>query len=139
MATSLQNSKGLLMIKKITQKHGMGCGVACVAAASGINYDDAIKLFSKPQNAWSKGYMCRDLVNALKKSKKNYRYKYLKNKRDPILKIPGTIVFTRFSKAYPHGHYLIKTSKGWMNPWINFPEITPAKSGITKRLPASPS
>lgn len=47
----------------------------------------------------------------------------------------GTIVFIAKSKKYPEGHYLLKTSKGWMNPWVNFPEITPARAGFQKRLP----
>jgi hypothetical protein len=52
------------------------------------------------------------------------------------LKRTGTIVFSRFSQAYPQGHYLVRTKVGWMNPWINYPEIVPARSGITKKLPA---
>lgn len=127
------------MIKKVTQKHGMGCGVACVAAVLNFSYDKALHLFKNPKKAWTKGYFCKDIVAALKKKKRNYDYKYLKNSRDPVLKKSGTIVFTRFSKAYPHGHYLIRTKNGWMNPWINFPEITPAKSGFSKRLPARPT
>src|ERR1035437_7497914 len=127
------------LIKRVTQIHGMGCGVACVAAVLGIRYDVALRLFKKPQNAWTKGFMCRDLVKALNKAGFPYQHKYLKNKRDLILRVPGTIVFTRFSRAYPRGHYLVRTRKGWMNPWANFPKIAPAKSAIVARLPAQPS
>lgn len=125
------------MIKKIAQKHGLGCGVACVASALNVNYDEALMLFEKPENAGTLGYLCKDLVLALAMAGKSYKHKYLKNKADAVLSVPGTIVFTRFSKAYPRGHYLIKTQKGWMNPWVNFPD-TPVQAEIVKELPAEP-
>jgi len=52
-----------------------------------------------------------------------------------LLNQNGAIVFVERSKKYPAGHYLIKTKKGWMNPWINFPNISSAKSGFQKVLP----
>lgn len=127
------------MIKSVTQKHGMGCGVACVAAVLDISYDSALRLFKKPEQAWSKGFLCRDIVKALLTKKINYRFKFVKNRKDKVLFKTGTIVFTQASKSYPHGHYLVKTKRGWMNPWVNFPEITPAKSAIVKELPGPAS
>lgn len=35
----------------ITQKHGTGCAVACVAYILNRSYDAALKLFSKPNQA----------------------------------------------------------------------------------------
>ena len=52
-----------------------------------------------------------------------------------LLNRNGTIVFIERSKKYPAGHYLVKTEKGWMNSWINFPNISPTKSGFQKVLP----
>lgn len=124
------------MVKSVTQNHGLGCGVACVAAVLGVSYNKALGLFKNPTHAWTKGYYCRDLIYALAKGKKKYGYKYLKSARDPVLKQVGIIVFIRYSRAYPRGHYLVKTRNGWMNPWLNCPEIAPAKSGIVKKLPA---
>ncbi len=40
-------------------------------------------------------------------------------------------------KKYPFGHYLLKTEKGWMNPWINRP-YEPRSAGVNKRLPGKP-
>ena len=48
---------------------------------------------------------------------------------------PGTIVFVRRGKVYPYGHFLLKTSKGWMNPWKRGENIKEAKAGWQKRLP----
>ena len=52
-----------------------------------------------------------------------------------MLNTEGVIVFIERSKKYPAGHYVIKTKKGWMNSWINFPNIFPAESGFQKDLP----
>lgn len=124
------------MFKNITQKHGMGCGVACVASLLNISYDKGLELFKNPANAWSKGFMCREIVQAISRIEPNYKFKRLKNSNDPILKEKGIIVFTDYSEAYPFGHYLINTKNGWMNPWMNYPVIAPAKSGFVKELPA---
>ncbi len=122
----------------VTQDHTMGCGVACVASVLNISYDNALQLFKNKENAWTKGYMCIDLIYALKKGGKIYSYKQLKILNDPILKKTGTIVFTDYCEAYPAGHYLVRMENGWINPWVNFPEINPARSGIVEKLPARP-
>ncbi len=127
------------MTKIITQKHSMGCGVACVASLLNLSYDDALLLFKNPSHAWTRGFMCKELIDAIAKIYPNFKYSKIKNTNDPILKMLGTIVFTESSKAYPLGHYLLKTKNGWMNPWINYPIIAPAKGGIVRELPGQAS
>ncbi len=126
-------------IRCVTQEHGLGCGVACVADLLGITYVEALKLFKRPQNAWTRGFCCRELVEALENAGVQSEFKTIRNRSDKLLRAPGTIVFTQFSKANPYGHYLIRVPGGWMNPWVNFPIIAPAKSGIVRRLPARAS
>src|SRR5690242_6367850 len=126
-------------IQLVTQEHTMGCGVACVASVLATTYKEALLLFKKPQNAWIRGYFCKDLVGALNRAGIRYSFKYIKYRRDPILRRAGTIVFTQFSPRYPRGHYLVRASKGWMNPWVNFPTILPAKSAWVSRLPSPPT
>jgi len=47
---------------------------------------------------------------------------------------PSQIIF--FSSIHsPAGHYLAKADDEWMDPWINFPSITPAKSGFRTEVP----
>ena len=124
------------MRRVILQEHGMGCGVACVAFALSIAYKDALKLFDRPEQAWTKGYMCRDLIQALRNGNKEYRHFWYEKKHERFLKKAGVIVYTKQSEKYPAGHYLIKTAKGtWMNPWSNFPIIYPLKGAFQKRLP----
>ena len=44
----------------------------------------------------------------------------------------GVIVFLEKSEEYPMGHYLVRANDKWMNPWVNYPEINPAKSDFEK-------
>ena len=120
--------------KPITQEHPMGCGVACTASICGISYEKALNLFNK-NHASTRGYYLKEIILALKKRKENYQGSKVNNNTKKYLKMLGSIVFIRRSKKYPAGHYLLKTKKGWMNPWINHPKISPAKSGFNKKLP----
>jgi hypothetical protein len=119
----------------ITQEHGMGCGVACVAYVLKITYQKALKLFSNPKAAWGEGYYCQDIIHALKRAGVSYTFY-------PAIKLPkqiksGVIVFIQPCKKYPEGHYLASTPQGhWMNSWINFPVIACAESGFQERLPS---
>jgi hypothetical protein len=70
-----------------------------------------------------------------------YEYKYVNQKINKRLYKDGTIVFIKRCKRYPFGHYLIRHNNKWMDPWINLPfdkDISNAKSGFRKRLPATP-
>src|SRR3989338_11081952 len=161
------------MNKLITQEEPMGCGIACVAVALDKSYQSAKKLFDNPEYASSRGYYCRELINALNKRRANYTFSKINGKNKNLLKRSlqnclnfskrslkernlafleaanfakrfiqtslkkeGVIVFIEKGKKYPLGHYLIRTKRGWMNPWINFPNISPVKSGFQNKLPA---
>ena len=123
--------------KLTAQEHSMGCGVACVASLLGISYKKSLRLFNK-KYASTRGYYLKELALALSKKGLDYKYSKITDVTKKSLKIPGSIVFIRRSKKYPAGHYLLKTDKGWMNPWINYPKINPAKSGFQKKLPGEP-
>ena len=64
-----------------------------------------------------------------------YVHKKVTSKTRKYLENEGSIVFIAPSKKYPRGHYLARTKKGWMNPWVNFPRIMPAKAGFNRKLP----
>jgi len=127
-----------IRVFQVTQEHALGCGVACVASLLSLPYKKALAFFDDPTKAWTTGYHCRDLVSALHVAGRSFRHKYVKNRRDPVLRNLGTIVFTKKSTKYPQGHYLIRAEQGWMNPWSNFPEIAPARSAFVPRLPGVP-
>lgn len=117
----------------VKQENVMGCGVACVAFVLNIKYQKALKLFKNPQNAGSRGFYCKDIVEAL--GKKNLDFKYIKNLKIKKLTYKNnSIVYVGKSKKYPAGHYLSRWGSKWMDPWINFPN-RPIKAGFRKRLP----
>ena len=122
-------------MKSVTQEEPMGCGIACVAVALGKSYQQTKSLFDNPEFASTRGYYCRELIKVLNKKFSNYNFSKANEKNKNLLMQDRVIVFIERSNKYPAGHYLIKTKKGWMNPWINFPNISPAKSGFQKNLP----
>ena len=120
----------------VTQEHSSGCAVACVAAILGISYKRALRLFEKPGYAGTRGYYCREIVKALGKNGKDYSYSYLKSGKKKLTSIPFSIVYVHKSRKYPLGHFLARAEDGsWMDPWINYPLVKPAKSGFRKKLP----
>jgi hypothetical protein len=121
------------MVKLVSQRHDMGCGIACVASVACINYRSALKFFSE-KYADTRGYYCRDVTRALKRSGFAYSHGKVTPSTRKYLRREGTIVFVRRSRRYPSGHYLVKSDCGWMNPWKNYPSL-PVKAGFDKRLP----
>ncbi len=126
-------------MKPIVQERGSGCAIACVASLLGITYKKAARLFRNKRAAISRGYYCREICYALRKAGKHYCYQHISGKNRKLLKRKGIIVFVKRNKKYPLGHYLLKAGKGWMNPWINYPNITPAKAGFQVKLPGGAS
>lgn len=127
------------MKNPVTQEHPMGCAVACTAYILNCTYDQALKLFEKPQNAAGIGFYCHEIVTAMSKANKLYEYKQIRTSKNDVLNMADIIVFIKKSNNYPAGHFLAKTAEGlWMNPWINFPIIAPAKSGFQQNLPGNP-
>ncbi|MBU2634445.1 MAG: hypothetical protein KJ674_04320 [Nanoarchaeota archaeon] len=121
-------------MEAVVQEHPMGCGIACVAFVTKKSYSLILKLTNESK-ASIKGYYCRELVSFLKRFGLKYEYKKFKEDLRKYLDIEGTIVFIKRSQKFPEGHYLARSKNGWMNPWINYPKINPAKAGITKKLP----
>ncbi len=122
-------------MKPITQEAPIGCAVACSASLAGLSYKQMRIYFDNGRvKEQTSGFYNRDIVSALSKIKilaKAYSIKRWGNRKIKI----GVIVFIERSKGYPVGHYLLKTKRGWMNPWINYPNVNPAKAGFQKTLP----
>ncbi|HUP26209.1 MAG TPA: hypothetical protein VM124_01015 [Candidatus Limnocylindrales bacterium] len=125
----------------VTQKHYMSCGVACVSYLTGVAYDEIAKALSPIKLNFS-GFLGVELIDILKKHGLNYAGKQLKgDEAEGEFKI-GDIVFIEKSASYWAGHFLVKSDKGWMDPWINLnsakPWVTDAKSGFREKLPGKP-
>lgn len=125
-------------MKSITQEEGMGCAIACVAFILNADYKSTKKLFDNKENSFLKGYLCRDIIKALSKKGLSYTFSKLNENNKELLNKEKIIIFVEKSNKYPAGHFLTKSSLGWMNSWINFPYINPAKSGFEKKLTAKP-
>lgn len=122
-------------MKLVSQEAPMGCAIACTASLVNKSYQQMRRFFVDAKIKESTlGFYNRDIVRVL--SKLNLVSKVFSRRKFGNRKIKiGTIVFIRRSKEYPFGHYLLKTKKGWMNPWINYPNISPAKAGYQEKLP----
>ena len=125
-------------MKAVAQEHLMSCSVACVASLCKISYNKALTLFKNESFASTRGYSCKEICAALKRENKNYSLKKISPKTKNLLKKEGVIVFVSELKDCAEGHYLLKTKKGWMDSWINFPLINPIKTGFRKKLPGKP-
>jgi hypothetical protein len=122
-------------MKLVTQEAPMGCGIACAASLCGLSYKQARKLFTNGSvKDRTIGFYNKDFVEALAKIgilAKGYSAKQWKGKRIK----PGTIVFSKRSKLYRVGHFLLKTKKGWMDPWKAGATIKEARAGWRKIFP----
>lgn len=120
-------------MKALAQEHSMGCGPACVAVRMGITYAKALELFTHPHHAWTQGYYCSEITEALSRGGFKYVFsEFRKYSHKQYLQKNGSIAFIAKSDLYPAGHFLLKVSDGWMNPWINFPHLMPIRFGIQK-------
>lgn len=132
-----KNIKSRLRIMYVAQKDEMGCAIACVANLLKISYEST-KRFFNPKFASNRGYYCKSIVNALRKS--GVHAKYFKVKTDTKF-FDGDIVFLARSNSLPEGHWVLKTNQGWIDPWVNFQKtkkISNAKAGVVEKLPGNP-
>ncbi len=128
------------MRKSITQEFDYGCGIACFAFALNISYKEASTILG-PKQANSNRFWIKDLTAALNGAGLKYKSRHINEKLRNTIYQDGTIVLIRRSKSYIAGHYLIRYTGQWMDPWINLcldSDINNARSGFRKRLPGSP-
>lgn len=122
-------------MKLILQEAPMGCAIACAASLAGLSYKKMRAYFNNAKARESTaGFYNRDIVGALSKIEMVVKACSIKRFGNRKIKI-GAIIFIKRSKNYLAGHYLLKTKNGWMNPWINYPNIKPVKAGYQKKLP----
>lgn len=105
--------------QRVTQEDKWGCGVACIASLLGITYRearDAVEIAKGGRvNARPAGLELHVIAEALRSHGVKVVADWYPSR------IPnGTIVFVAGGKRYGEaGHYILKTPKGWMDPWYN--------------------
>lgn len=124
-------------MKPITQEEPMGCAISCVAFLLNKSYKTTKNMFKYPEHSFTRGFYCGEITRVLNRGGLNYAFSKFKRTQEKIISMLGVIVFTERNKNYPGGHFLVKTKNGWMNPWINFPNMIPSKSGFQKSLPGN--
>jgi hypothetical protein len=129
----------LASVAAVPQEHALGCAVACVAARARISYARAHLYFHSRELAWTRGYYCSEVTEALARAGFNYTYNKCSTNenRDLIARFGervGTIAFIAPGLFYPVGHFLLRVPGGWMNPWLNFPRIHPLEAGFQPHL-----
>lgn len=127
------------MKKLIPQESPAGCAVACVANLLEVEYKTALKLFTdgERKHLWE-GFYNKEIIKALDKGGVNARSLYIRDGNRTASYKNGTIVFISRDKKYPRGHYLLRKNDKWLDPWINYPHITPARAGYRARLSGKP-
>lgn len=129
------------------QKDINGCGIACIANLLNKPYDLIKKDFESKFYAVNKYTKIFDIVSYLNLQGVNYQSKFFnRSKRYKVnyeearkfSKIIGSITLIAKSDKYPIGHYLLRVKDGWVDSWINLPNIEKVEAGIRKRLPGEP-
>jgi hypothetical protein len=121
-----------------------GCGIACIANLLNLPYQQIKQDFEAKFYKINKGIKVFDMVSFLNGLGMDYTIKFFNhNKYDPILaekysKIPNSITLIRKNQIYPVGHYLLRTDKGWIDPWFNFPSIDGVHAGLRQELVGYP-
>lgn len=128
-----------MMEASVTQRHGYGCGAACVAFITGRNYDEVVARMGI-EKAPRQGYLCPELVSALKHYGYNYTYHRVESNHQREYS-DGSIVFVTPTSSHVGGHFLVRHGGLWMDSWINLvagSKIADAQSGFRSDLPGSP-
>lgn len=133
-------SGALRNLMPVAQKDPMGCGIACVAFICGTPYNSGKRLFSI-HDGTRPDCFCRDITAALAKAGKAYGWR--RTSRGRTRYAEGSMVFIMRSNRFPAGHFLVRRSGMWMDPWLNLdaanPDIGKARAGFRKRLPGKAS
>jgi hypothetical protein len=126
------------------QQDSNGCGIACLANLLNQPYKEVKREFEYDFYSIDSGIKIFDIMRYLEMKKLSYQCAFLnqnpkyhtKNQNKKTLsKIPGSITLIAKNSTYPVGHYLLRTSKGWIDPWYNFPDIHTPYAGIRRKLP----
>ncbi|MDT3488359.1 hypothetical protein [Stenotrophomonas maltophilia] len=104
------------------QEDEWGCAAACVASLLDIPYGEALERLLHHKNGSleddPKGLDVHEIIWTLS----DYDLWYIADWRRPSKFPVGSIVCIRGTGAYKDDHYLLRTEKGWMDPWHNIPK-----------------
>lgn len=106
------------MYELVEQQDDWGCGAACIASLLGIGYSEAKQLVEavkgKAVGAPPRGLELWHIAIALRQ-----RGVRVVADWDPPNIPNGSIVCIWGQGRYKDCHYMLRTPKGWMDPWYN--------------------
>ena len=119
----------------VVQTEEWGCGVACVASFLGVSYNEARDLLRKYKdgktvNAHPKGLELHHIALALQER----GYRVIADWKESDRYPQGTIVCISGKHPYDGDHYILKTPKGWMDPWHNL-DSKPRRANFRRDFP----
>jgi len=119
----------------VTQQDEWGCGVACVASRLGLSYVEARRRLVHVKGIEIDGAphgLRFAVVRAVLNEGKRPVMWSLRSEVWPS----GTVVFLsrQWGRYCDSGHYMLRVSAGWMDPWKNFPSSS-RRGGIRRHLP----
>ncbi len=120
----------------ITQKHELGCGIACLAFVANTSYDNVIKIFGEDK-ARNEGLRIKEMKEFLKTQNLLYNSCHANKAQTYQICKNNSIAFIRRDKFYPFGHFLAYYEGKWMDPYYNLSlsPIQDAKAGWRYELP----
>ena len=119
------------------QEDLLGCGIACVAFILGKTYQQTLQLIPQGKTKVLRGFYCSELATLLTNEGHPYSFHHNKRSHKKSSFQLGTIVYIKKSNSLPAGHFLCLAQEGWMDSWINFPELK-VKAGWRDILPGEP-
>ena len=118
----------------IAQQDKWGCGVACVASLLAVPYEVAkqrlVEYKGRGINQFPKGLELDPIVKVLHDAGVEVLADWFAQEFPD-----GTIVYIEGGEPYECGHYLLRVSGGWMDPWFNMPEedrVAKVRKGLPK-------
>jgi len=121
----------------VAQLDEWGCGIACIASLLDISYEDAYWLARREKGdsiaGGSPGTELHHIAMILQEMGIHVFADWQEADDFPA----GTILFVEGPEPYDGGHYILRTHKGWMDPWANIRNADEArKAKIIKGYPA---
>lgn len=122
--------------RPVVQLDEWGCGVACIASLLGISYEDAYWLARREKGdsiaGGVPGLELHHIAMILQEGGIHVVADWQESEDFPV----GTILFVEGPEPYDGGHYILRTQKGWMDPWANIRKPDePRKSKLIKSYP----
>lgn len=121
----------------VAQKDEWGCGIACVASLLSISYEEAYWCLRNQKGESISGGNPGLELHHIALALQAYGFKVVADWEEAPEYPVRTILFVEGPEPYDGGHYILRVTKGWMDPWRNINRPSEKrKAGVIKNYPA---